>query len=524
MKAIADQIFKRIEESADQPALEVDERIISYKELIEKAMLVASGLIENGATNETIGLVGQRKASSYIGLLGIMFAGCNFTPINPKYNDSRIKLIIDGSKIRYLVGDPNDLSLLDSSLLKSIKAQILPEGSLQAPGSLKSIDEQMLRSYKTLPSPISVNDGDLAYVNYTSGSTGVPKGVMISQNNLQAFLRNMLAIYELNPGFRASQTFDLSFDPSVSDIFFTWIAGGTLCVVPEKEMLIPTDFIIRERITFWNSVPSIANFMMKTGNLKPGCFPELTHSMFCGEQFPVDIAKAWRLAAPNSTIENLYGPTETTIYISRFSYSRNDECQSFKNGIVPIGRPFDEHQVALINDKFERISGVEKGEIVFSGPQLAMGYLNNNNKTADSFVSFDWDTQGKIWYKTGDLGFFNSNNDLECTGRIDNQIKISGRRIEIGEIESALSNFEKTKGAVVVPLRDSKEVVSGCAAFVLAELSREDVSKIRGQSAKFLDSIFFPKKIFFIEDFPRSQSGKINRKALEKSAKQLMGL
>ena len=524
MMGVTNRLFERMGGYGNEPALEVDGRIISYRELLEKAMLVAAGLIENGATNETIGLVGQRKASSYIGLLGIIFAGCSFTPINPKYNDSRIKSMLGGSKIRYLVGDPTDLSQLDPSLLKTIKAQILPEGRVQTASGLNLIDEQMLASYKALTSPRSISGSDLAYVNYTSGSTGLPKGVMIAHNSLQAFLRNMLKTYQLNPGFRASQTFDLSFDPSVSDIFFTWVAGGTLCVVPEKEMLIPTDFIIREKITFWNSVPSIANFMLKTGNLKPGSFPTLTHSMFCGEQFPVDIAKAWRLAAPNSSIENLYGPTEATIYISRYSYSKNDENQSFKNNIVPIGRPFDGHEVALIDDKAERISGVDKGEIVFSGPQLANGYLNDADKTADSFVSFDWDTQGRIWYKTGDLGFFNSNNDLECTGRIDNQIKISGRRIEIGEIESALSNFDKTKGAVVVPLRDAAEVVSGCAAFVLVELSREDVSQIRQQSAKFLDSIFFPKKIFFIEDFPRSQSGKIDRKTLEKSAKQLMGL
>ncbi len=524
MMGITDRLFERMGEYANEPALEVDGRIISYRELLEKAMLVATGLIENGATSETVGLVGQRKASSYIGLLGIIFAGCSFTPINPKYNDARIKSMLDGSKIRYLVGDATDLSQLDTSLLKSIKAQILPGGRGQIASDLNLIDEQMLASYKALSLPRSVSDSDLAYVNYTSGSTGLPKGVMISHISLQAFLRNMLKIYQLNPGFRASQTFDLSFDPSVSDMFFTWLAGGTLCVVPEKEMLIPTDFIVREKITFWNSVPSIANFMLKTGNLKPGSFPALTHSMFCGEQFPVDIAKAWRLAAPNSSIENLYGPTEATIYISRYSFSKNGDNQSFKNNIVPIGRPFDGHEVALINDKAERISGVDKGEIVFSGPQLAKGYLNDVDKTADSFMSFDWDTQGRIWYKTGDLGFFNTNNDLECTGRIDNQIKIAGRRIEIGEIESALSNFDKTKGAVVVPLRDSGEVVLGCAAFVLIELSREDVSQIRQQSAKFLDSIFFPKKIFFIEDFPRSQSGKIDRKTLEKSAKQLMGL
>ena len=524
MKRITDQLFKRMKESAHQSALEVDGRIISYKELIEKAMLVASGLIANGATNETIGLVGQRKASSYIGLLGVMFAGCNFTPINPKYNNSRIKSMLDGSKIRYLVGDSSDLSQLDPLILKSIKAQILPEGKAQDSSSFNFIDEQMLASYKALPSPRPYNDGDLAYINYTSGSTGLPKGVMISHCSLKAFLRNMLKIYQLEPGFRASQAFDLSFDPSVSDIFFTWLAGGSLCVVPENEMLVPSDFIIREKITFWNSVPSIANFMLKTGNLKPGSFPTLTHSMFCGEQFPVDIAKAWRQAAPNSTIENLYGPTETTIYISRYSYSKKDEDQSFKNGIVPIGLPLDEHQVALINDKSERITGAEKGEIIFSGPQLAKGYLNDQDKTDGSFVFFDWDKLGRVWYKTGDLGFFNCNNDLECTGRIDNQIKISGRRIEIGEIESALSNFDKTKDAVVVPLRNESEIVIGCAAFILTNLSSEDVNEIRKKSAKFLDSIFFPKKMFFIEDFPRSQSGKIDRKTLVELAKQLMGL
>lgn len=522
MMEIIDRLFERKGNAADEPALEVEGRIISYKELIEKAMLVAAGLVANGAINETIGLVGQRKASSYIGLLGIIFAGCSFTPINPKYNNSRIKSMLDGSKIRYLVGDPTDMSLLDPLLLESIKAQILPEGRGQGSSSLNLIDEQILASYKALPSPISVSDSDLAYVNYTSGSTGLPKGVMISHENLQAFLRNMLTMYQLTPGFRASQTFDLSFDPSVSDMFFTWVAGGTLCVVPEKEMLIPTDFIIREEITFWNSVPSIANFMLKTGNLKLGSFPTLTHSMFCGEQFSVDIAKAWRLAAPNSSIENLYGPTEATIYISRYSYSETDENQLFKNNIVPIGRPFDGHEVALIDDKDERVSGVDKGEIVFSGRQLANGYLNDADKTTDSFVYFDWDVQGRIWYKTGDLGFFNSNNDLECTGRIDSQIKISGRRIEIGEIESVLSGFDKTKGAVVVPLRNESEIVIGCVAFVLTSLSRADISEIRKESAKFLDSVFFPKKIFLIESFPRSQSGKVDRKALEKSAKQLM--
>ena len=139
-----------MEEKSNESALEIEGRIITYGELIEKAMLVASGLIENGAARETIGLVGQRKASSYIGLLGIIFAGCSFTPINPKYNDSRIKSMLEGSKIRYLVGDPSDLSQLDISLLKSIKAQILPEGKKQTDNGLNLIVVKMLSSYKML--------------------------------------------------------------------------------------------------------------------------------------------------------------------------------------------------------------------------------------------------------------------------------------------------------------------------------------------------------------------------------------
>ena len=121
------------------------------------------------------------------------------------------------------------------------------------------------------------------------------KELKINNSNILEFIKNMSIIYDLNSGFRASQTFDFSFDPSVSDIFFTWFKGGTLCVLPEEEKLIPTDFIKRERISFWNSVPSIAVFYEKNGTfLTPNNFPDLKYSMFCGEQFPQYIADSWK--------------------------------------------------------------------------------------------------------------------------------------------------------------------------------------------------------------------------------------
>ena len=325
-------IFGHAQKSPDFPAIKIDNRFISYGELVDKAMRVASALVDAGACNETIGLVGQRKASSYIGLLGIIFAGCNYTPVNPKYNSSRISDIINGANIQYLVGDLNDIEKLNNSATSGIKLCILPEGNCPNDRSLTFTNGDNLAHNKYLVEPINSNGSDLAYINFTSGSTGTPKGVMVSRDNLQAFLANMKQIYNLEPGFRASQTSDLSFDPSVSDIFFTWMGLGTLYVLPEAEILAPSDFIVREKISFWNSVPSIADFMLRTGNLKPGSFPNLNYSMFCGEQFPTDLARAWSLAAPNSTIENLYGPTEATIYISRYNYTSENQNKEFYNG------------------------------------------------------------------------------------------------------------------------------------------------------------------------------------------------
>jgi amino acid adenylation domain-containing protein len=504
----------------DLTALKIGERSISYAELIEKSMLVANGLIECGAINETIGLVGQRKASSYIGILGILFAGCNFTPINPKYNVARIRSIFNNSKIRFLVGENEDINKLELWNLPDVDACILPEGDSLKNSSLRVLVASTLSNLGHLSVP-QVNElTDLAYINYTSGSTGTPKGVMVSHSNLVSFLKNMKKIYSLEPGFKASQAFDFSFDPSVSDIFFTWANKGVLCVLPESEIMVPTDFIIREKITYWNSVPSIARFMLNTGNLTPNSFPELKNSMFCGEQFPVDLANAWRLAAPNSTIENLYGPTEATVYISRYEYSKDDENKRFHNGIVPIGSVYPGHTVKLLNEEGQIVES-GKGEIVFSGPQVTLGYLNDQHKTDESFVNFDWDEKSRQWYKTGDLGFFNESGNLECIGRKDSQIKLAGRRIEIGEIEAMLDKFDKTKGVIIVPTRNDQEIVNGCVGFLQVDISHAEIKEIRKQSSKFLDSVFFPKKFYKIKEIPLTQSGKTNRKELEIIAKNL---
>lgn len=515
-------LFERARAFSSRDALSLTGRLVTYDELSSRALRIAAALLERGIELETVGVIGQRNLSSYLGVAGILYAGCSYVPINPKYSPARLLSILRDAKVRAVVGTREDVEQLRQTLgesdLPPFLVSVVPDG--QGPTATGWLDEAGLERVTPLVHPVQVTDRDRAYLLYTSGSTGVPKGVEVAHGNVLAFLRNMSESYPLDPGFRASQSFDFSFDPSVSDMLFTWTMGGTLCVVPEEERLLPHEFIRRERITFWNSVPAIASFMNRMGHLTPGGFPELSHSMFCGEQFPQSLADAWSRAAPNSTVENLYGPTEATIYISRYVYVEADRRKSFTNGIVPIGVPFAGHDFAVVDESGRRIDDHEIGELVFSGPQVTSGYFNAPAATNAAFVSFPWDAENARWYRSGDLGFRNADGNFECIGRRDNQIKLGGRRIEIGEIEAVLQRYSATRDIVVVPVRDSNAVVTGCVGFVTRVVEKAEEQAIRQGSTDSLERLFFPKRIIFIESFPLAPSGKVDRKALAAIAQQ----
>jgi amino acid adenylation domain-containing protein len=503
--SLANLIFKNTIDYRDLIAINCQGQTITYSDLNTRSLKLASLITDYGFSKETVAIIGKKKISSYVAILGTLYAGCNYTPLNDSYNITKTKKILDITNAKIIIGESSSLEKLEKKGIDFSKFIIITNDYLDK-SNFKSISQLNI-----LKSPLSNNFDDLCYILFTSGSTGEPKGVKINNSNILEFIKNMSKIYDLKPGFRASQTFDFSFDPSVSDIFFTWFKGGELCVLPEEEKLIPTDFIKREKINFWNSVPSIAVFMEKMGHLTANNFPDLKHSMFCGEQFPKYIADSWKQAAPNSTIENLYGPTEATIYISRFNYLEKFKENNFKNGILPIGNAFENHDVIIIDEDFSELKHGEIGEICFSGKQLSTGYLRDLKKSNDVFVNF----KNKRWYKTGDLGFKNKMGYVECIGRKDNQIKISGRRIEIGEIEFVLSKFKKTKNAVVIPVRDEREIVIGCVAFIIESINKEEVLEIRSKSTQYLDKVFFPKRIITIENFPLNNSGKIDRKKLK---------
>ena len=500
-------------------ALKIGERKFSFQDLNNIALKIASMMLKEDINGKNIGIVGQRNLSAYVGILGTIYSGNTYVPINIKYPEQKIKDIIKDANIEALVSSGKDWNQFKNifNSITALKYIFIPEGDIdKSDKKIKIMSD--FKSGEIISKPISVDAGDNLYIMFTSGSTGKPKGVQVMQSNVASLINNLDSIYEIAPGYNSSQSFDLSFDPSVCDIFLTWYKGGTLCVLNENELYCPSDYILREKIHFWHSVPTLANNISRLGYLNPGVFPNLKYSIFAGEPLTVELANQWANAALNSRVENRYGPTELTIDVTQHIFDVNDKYKNYKNGIVPIGTAFTKQKIKII-DNYDRIISekYKEGELVVAGSQVTKGYLNDVEMTNKSFVKFDWDKDNSLWYRTGDLVFLNNDDNFEIIGRIDKQIKLGGRRIELGEIEYILKKSCQISELVIVAKKNDNGTVEYLVAYTTENISAEKINTIRKNSEKRLENIFFPKKFLHIENIPTTPSGKIDRVYLEKS-------
>lgn len=501
---VSARVFESVRRHAALVAISCNGKEITYDILNKKSLQIASLLNSKGIQKQNIGILTQRTVSAYTGILGTLYAGCTYVPLNPKHPLFRLASIIKSARISTLIFDESeaiDLQELFKLVGKELSI-ILPEADLEY--------------IEPLSEPIKSKSQDLAYIMFTSGSTGIPKGVLVTNENVVSHIDNMTKMYQFTPDDRCSQTFDLSFDPSVSDIFCAWFNGATLCVLPAVEMYCASDFIQRERITFWASVPTLASFMIKLDLLQPNAFPSLKFSTFCGEPLPQSVANIWGDAAPHSTVENLYGPTEATVYVTRHVYQKHEQSRNYSNKIVPIGLPLPGQRAAIVDENFKTVPTGKIGELCVSGSQITLGYLDDPQKTSQVFIKMPWDKEGQNrWYKTGDLAFENENGNLECLGRLDSQIKIGGQRMELGEIEAALREMVETSDVAVIPTLYIDGMPQGVVAFIAKDLTPKKIEEIQNQCKQRLQSPFVPKSIYAVKDLPLNTSGKVDRKMLK---------
>ncbi|MBF0502282.1 MAG: AMP-binding protein [Candidatus Riflebacteria bacterium] len=334
----------------------------------------------------------------------------------------------------------------------------------------------------------------------------------IETRSVYHFLNHCQTLYNIGPEDRVSNFSEVSFDFSVLDLWLTWYARASLHVVPESQLMAPARFIQEHKLTFWASVPSVILFLDRLKHLKEGCFPTLRVSYFCGEALPLSSALLWGRAAPNCVIDNHYGPTEATVGCS---LERLTDPPNLTPGrdILSIGRPYSGMRMAIVGEQGIFLPQGETGELALSGPQITQGYLGDDELTSRRLPVLDHPSLGRLrWYLTGDLSFEDASGTFHHMGRIDNQVKVLGHRIELEELDAHLRQVCKCESVVMVawPIRNGS--AEGVVAFVCA--TGITTGQILDGLKKRLPPYALPREIIEIESMPMTPNGKIDRKAL----------
>jgi D-alanine--poly(phosphoribitol) ligase subunit 1 len=492
--SLAQLVHQQAVLNPEHSALVVDEVTYSYGDIAQKAQILASWLQKKGV--KRLGIYASRNIEVYISILAAHWIGSAYVPLNPTFPAARLNKIAERAQLDAIVVDPLRLEALNANpFLSSLPI---------APHSQSGTSESPSAPIVPLPD-------HLAYLMFTSGSTGEPKGVPIAFSNLGHFIQNVHQRYALTPTDRVSQFCALSFDVSIFDMCLAWSAGATLHVIPEAALLNPAHFIRHHQLTVWLAVPAIINLMNKLNTLKPNQYPTLKHSLFTGEALTIQQAELWQQAAPNSQLENLYGPTETTI--DCFVQPINEKTrQSCLRDIVPIGQPFPGIYAGIIDEQKKFLANEQQGELVIAGPQVASGYWHDAEKTQQKFVKLTHPEYGeKTWYLTGDCCYIDSSSIYHYLHRLDGQRKILGHRVELEEIEYFLRHITQCNEVAVLI-----HEIDGLGLELVAIIGNPNIdpAAIQQQLKMHLPNYMVPAHIFGMESLPHNSNGKMDRKKL----------
>jgi amino acid adenylation domain-containing protein len=512
-RSLISGFLRSIQKAPGSPALELGELSLSYQQLWNYAGKISACLVDNlDPSEKVVALLADRSVGAYGGILGVLGAGRGYVPLNPKFPLERTLVMLRASGCKTLVVGEECADTLEALLprLEKPLTLVIPDSGWEPKNAAPPHRVIPARQLSKIADPRdpTVEGGDTAYLLFTSGSTGLPKGVAVSQSNAVAYMEYAAKRFGMASEDRCSQNFDLTFDLSVHDLFTCWDAGATLCPYAEQT-LTPATLVDELRLTCWFSVPSVAMFASKLGLLQPGAFPTLRWSLFCGEALSASLAAAWQQAANNSILENLYGPTEATIAITYYRWNSETSPAECVRGLVPIGWPFDGQQVCAVNEDLELVPSGESGELCLGGSQVTRGYLNDPEKTAKSFVRLKH-TGEQVWYRTGDLVRQDERGCLFYLGRRDFQVKVNGYRVELQEIDLVLREAARSELAVAIPWPLSDGSASGIVAVLSGSDPAQDKQIIAACESR-LPRYMVPNRIYHFPQIPLNVNGKIDR-------------
>jgi D-alanine--poly(phosphoribitol) ligase subunit 1 len=505
-----------------RPAIWVEGCSFSYAELDESARQLAGGIAaaRGNLQQGQSALLVDGTPTAYAGVLASLVAGLAYVPLNPRLPPGRMADLMRLSESDVIVVDDRCFAAAERMLPLCARplTVLLPDCNRLPPWASGRTGHRFLcRSDIERATPPDTcepsNTKGGAYLLFTSGSTGIPKGVLIDHANALAYIRNVRERYRPCPDDRFSQCFDLSFDLSVHDMFLCWSAGACLYCVPHAAKFAARNFIRGHELTFWFSVPSSAAFMSRMHMLRPGEFPTLRWSLFCGEALPMRLAREWQRAAPNAIVENLYGPTEATVAFTVYRLPDPSETAVDEHDIVPIGVPFPGQQIAVIDPEGRILPDGEIGELCLGGSQVAKGYWHLPDTTAERFAPPTGASASERWYRSGDLVHNTTKDGLVFHGRADRQVKIRGHRIELQEIETVIRAVSGTEMVAVVPWPVMENGLP-LGVVALTNASQVKASAVLEECRKKLPEYMIPAELHELHEWPLNANGKTDYRAL----------
>ncbi len=460
---------------------------MSYKKLENLSNRLAHALLLQGVQPEmVIGVYLPVGFERIVALLAILKLGAGYLPIDSWYPGTRVTYLLSDSQAKFVLSSAQMASQLPPSSARTL----LIDGFQDSQGE------------HPLPK-VSLTPDLLAYLIYTSGSTGQPKGVLVSHSGLVNMVKNQIAAFRIDETSHVLQFASNSFDASISEIFTTLLAGGTLYLADRDEINLDEGlqgYLAGNQISVVTLPPSI----LRLESLHPEELPALKSIVSAGEACGKDIVEKW---GRGRLFINAYGPTETTVCASLAI------CQPDQP--ITLGKALDGMEMWLLDEHLAPVAPGKSGEIYIGGKGLARGYNHLPALTASAFVPHPYSTEpGARLYRTGDIARQMENGEFYFEGREDNLVKIRGHRIELGEVEHALRNYPLIEDAIAVVEDD---IHGNFRIIAYIKLKRGDtfqVSKIRSELQDYLPYFMIPWFFVLLDQFPLTPSGKIDRQAL----------
>jgi len=496
MKSVLEFLENSASNYPDKTAVIDEKTSVTYTQLIVQSKKAGTMVAHRGFKRKPIAVIMEKSINACVAFFGIVYSGNYYVMLNPELPEARLKQICTVLDAPLAITDEEHLALANSLFASE---NILTISQL----TKTAIDESLLEKMQS-----SMTDTDPLYINFTSGSTGVPKGVVISHRGVIDFITQFTEIFDIQPNDIIGNQAPFDFDVSVKDIYSSLKVGATLVIIPRRLFSNPAgllDFMIDHHITVMIWAVSALCLISAFHGLDYKVPTDVRKILFSGEVMPLKHLKSWMNHLPEAMFVNLYGPTEITCNCTYHIIERN---AAYEDGI-PIGMAFPNERVFLLDEENHEITDeMVTGEICVGGAGLALGYYNNPQQTEKHFIQNPLNPYYReLIYRTGDLGKYNSDGNLCFCGRKDFQIKHMGHRIELEEIEKAMGEIAGVERCCCV-YSEAKGRIYG---FYIGTIDKKTVHQLL---KKTLPVFMIPQALRQVETLKMNKNGKIDRKAL----------